>query len=344
MTSPIVGVIIPAYNAAAFLHQALDSVLAQSLDDWKVVVVDDGSTDTTREVAESYQNRDARIQVLSGPNVGLPAARNKGLAALSTRYIAFLDADDIWLPNLLEKLVGAAQQHDVALVACHTSTFRHDPDQRTTIPVGGSAWGTVLEPQALARELRRICFFMPSGVLVESSLLRKVGGFDEALTAVEDWDLWLRLADHGASAFVFPEPLYLRRYHETNHSSNLDLMFRYNFLVMKRHSVGKGRPATDFRAAARLQFRNTLTLLGDAGDVPRAVEMFEDYREHDADGYACRTLHLLKAVLPTRLFWLVARFAVIPLAWHLEALGERRPRSRRDDNYPGRGPLFWGPS
>lgn len=324
MTPATVGIVIPAYNAERFLHQALGSVLAQRFPDWEVIVVDDGSTDGTRDLAEGYAARDPRIRVLSGPNVGLPAARNRGIAKLSTAFIAFLDADDIWLPEILDRLVGAARRHEVALVACHTSTFKNDPALRKEIPVGGPAWNAVLSAETLTRELQKICFFMPSGVMVERSLLQAVGGFDETLVAVEDWDLWLRLAEHGASAYIFSEPLYLRRHHDSNHSSNLDLMFRYNFLVMKRHSVGKGRPATDFRAAARLQFRNTLTLIGDAGEVQRAVEMFEDYHEHDPDGHACRTLRLLKAALPSRLFWLAARFVVIPMAWHLERWGERQ--------------------
>lgn len=328
MTPASVGIVVPAYNAEQFLHEALDSVLEQTFQQWELVVVDDGSTDGTRAVAEAYSRRDRRIQIVSGPNVGLPAARNKGMELLSNPYIALLDADDVWLPELLARLVDTMERYPVDLVACHHSTFTGDPRQSQRVPREGLAWDQALGPESFAGELRKLCFFMPSGVLLRGSRLFEVGGFDEKLLAVEDWDLWLRLADQGASALVLSEPLFLKRLHGSNLSSNLERMFRYNFLVMKRHSVDKGSPATDFRAPARLHFRNTLTLLGDTGDISTAVALFEEYHQLDPDGYACRALRLIQPLLSERLFWLVARFAVIPLAWHLERWGERREARR----------------
>jgi glycosyltransferase involved in cell wall biosynthesis len=318
MSDATVGVIIPAYNAERFLAETLDSLRGQTFSEWEAVVVDDGSTDATREIAESYSRRDSRIKVLSGPNVGLPGARNKGMAVLSTPYLAFLDADDLWLPELLEKLVATALAYDVALVACHNSVFEGSTEQRKTWPTGGSAWGAVLSPEAFTRELKQLCFFVPSGVMLKRAHLHAVGGFDETLRAVEDWDLWLRLAEHGSSAFALDEILFLRRHHESNLSSDLEKMFHYNFRVMKRHSVDKGRPGTDFRRPARLNFRNTFTLLGDTGELTRAARMFQEYREHDRDGYACQVMALLERLLPSRLFWLLSRYVIIPLAWHLE--------------------------
>src|SRR5450755_820624 len=102
--TPRVSVIVPAYNAAVYLPHAIDSVLAQTFVDWEIVVVDDGSTDHTQSVVESYRPALAdKLQYIHQSNHGLPAARNTGIKAARGEFIALLDADDVWLPQRLER-------------------------------------------------------------------------------------------------------------------------------------------------------------------------------------------------------------------------------------------------
>src|SRR5438045_3408144 len=115
-----VSVVVPAFNAARFLPQTLESVLSQSVSDWELIAVDDGSTDETRRVAEDYAARDNRIVVVSQANAGVAVARNRGFerSNRSHQYVLFLDADDVWEPNALELLVNALES-EPSLVASH---------------------------------------------------------------------------------------------------------------------------------------------------------------------------------------------------------------------------------
>jgi glycosyltransferase involved in cell wall biosynthesis len=121
-----VSVIVPAYNAAVYLHYAIDSVLAQTYLDWEIVIVDDGSTDHTRAVVDSYQPQlHDKLQYVHQPKQGVSAARNKGIRAARGEFIALLDADDVWLPHHLERGVQAMDA-DPAAGLVHARVARID--------------------------------------------------------------------------------------------------------------------------------------------------------------------------------------------------------------------------
>ena len=118
-THPLVSVIIPAYNAEAYLRRSVDSVLSQTLADFEIVLVDDGSTDGTAAICDAYARDDARVRVIHGQNGGVSAARNRGLAAARGDYIAWLDSDDYLLPGALEKLMDALRRNGVRVAMCN---------------------------------------------------------------------------------------------------------------------------------------------------------------------------------------------------------------------------------
>jgi glycosyltransferase involved in cell wall biosynthesis len=116
---PRVSIVIPAYNCAPFLGRTLDSVLAQTMTDWELVVFDDGSTDATADVAEAYASDDPRIRVVRASNGGVAAARNRGFAETDERsdYVTFLDHDDRWFPDTLEAMIAMLEDRpDLASV------------------------------------------------------------------------------------------------------------------------------------------------------------------------------------------------------------------------------------
>ena len=151
-SEPVASVIIAAYNVDEYLQQAIDSVLNQSLSDFELIIVDDGSTDGTWGIIESMA-ADSRVRAIShGTNRGAPTARNSGLDSAKGTYVAFLDGDDVLHPDMLLHMVTAAQHHDVEIVTCGYSTFRGDaePDPAPfRYPLerrlSGAALGTVLE-------------------------------------------------------------------------------------------------------------------------------------------------------------------------------------------------------
>jgi glycosyltransferase involved in cell wall biosynthesis len=200
MTEPTVSVVVPAYNAAAFVRRAVDSVLAQTWASRELLVVDDGSTDGTLDVLASYGER---LRVLTQANAGPAAARNHGLRAARARYVAFLDADDRWLPAKLERQVALLESRP-EIGFCSTAT-------RVVTEAGDPAgdWPcTAIEGSLLETLFVRSAAVSgsTSGVLARRELLLAADGFDEALRGFEDPDLWIRLAARSGYACI-PEPL-----------------------------------------------------------------------------------------------------------------------------------------
>ena len=191
---PSVTVVIPAYNAERYLSQTIRSVLEQSLQDFELVVVDDGSVDGTLEVARSFV--DPRLVILSGPNQGVAAARNRGLQIAQAPWIAFLDADDLWYPSKLDRQVETLLSTQA--VAVGTFMTYLGPSGRTF-----GRTGICVEP-AVQRDIAagRLMPFAISSILFDTSVVVRLGGFDVSLHRripglVEDIDLLSRVAREG---------------------------------------------------------------------------------------------------------------------------------------------------
>jgi GT2 family glycosyltransferase len=214
-----VSVVIPAYNAAEFLAEALDSVLAQTHKPLEVIVVDDGSEDETPQIAASYVGKVRYIRKERG---GPAAARNAGIRAASGDWIAFQDADDIWLPEFLEKLVAASAKTGADLTFCDALTVENGVTFGPTFferknlkeQLDKFAPGDVLlDPFSLFLEHHQ--FMLTCALLVRRDALIQAGLFDEDIYCGEDLDLWLRLALKCRFAVV-NENLVLRRIHGQN--------------------------------------------------------------------------------------------------------------------------------
>ena len=194
-------VVIPAYNAAETLAEALDSLLAQTRGDWTAIVVDDGSTDGTRQLAETYVARDKRFRLLSDgrPRQGASAARNRGIAAADGRWLAFLDADDWLEPPFVEKMVGELEAAADAKVA-YCGSRRVAPDGRQ-----GPLWMSSDVARMPFEVFARRCPVPIHGFVLDRELVVELGGFDERLRTCEDWDFWQRVARTGVAFLPVPD-------------------------------------------------------------------------------------------------------------------------------------------
>ncbi len=184
---PDVSVIVPVFNGAATIARTLESLRCQTYTDWELIVVDDGSTDET--VDRVARIRDARIRLITSTRSGRARARNRGLAQARGRFVGFCDADDLWTPDKLERQVEALRLHPDAGAAYTWTAFIDERDRFLFAKRGSLRQGNVYA-DLLAT------FFLASGsnVLARRHCLDVVGGFDERLTSVEDWELWLRVA------------------------------------------------------------------------------------------------------------------------------------------------------
>jgi glycosyltransferase involved in cell wall biosynthesis len=182
---PQVSVIIPTYNRGWVIREAIDSVLAQDFTDFELIVVDDGSTDDTGRILDSYGQD---LTVLQQPNRGVSAARNQGVGAAAGQLIAFLDSDDLWLPRKLSVQVDFFSSHPDAMINQTEEIWI-----RNGVRVNPKTRHQKFSGLIFERSLE-LCLVSPSAVMMRRSLFDQVGLFDEDLPACEDYDLWLRIS------------------------------------------------------------------------------------------------------------------------------------------------------
>lgn len=210
---PLISVIIPAYNAEKTIKKTIESVLSQTFSDFELIIINDGSQDSTLDIVYSIQ--DSRIKVFSYPNSGQPASRNRGFAHSCGEYISFIDADDCWTADKLEAQFRALQDNPQAAVAYSWTNCIDESGQflrrGSYITAQGDVYAKLL-----------LIDFIESGSnpLICSQALAAVGSFDGSLTNVHDWDMWLRLAARYHFVCV-PSPQILYRVSPNSMSSNV---------------------------------------------------------------------------------------------------------------------------
>jgi len=227
-----VSVVIPTYNRSDYLAQALDSVLVQTFVPEEVIVVDDGSTDDTPAVLQSYGDR---ILALRQENSGAAAARNRGIARARGEWVAFLDADDMWEPQALEALVQAIPEYPDAGLITFRGRVVTPAGRRTEKILGTQSPGPDFTSESFLRE-------DSGGVLtpmVRREILMEAGGYDESLRTAHDCDLWLRLTFRTRMVSL-PEPLLLRRVHDENASGDQLLNARMWLRILEK--LARGQP------------------------------------------------------------------------------------------------------
>lgn len=184
---PLISIIIPVYNGEKTIRETVQSALNQSFTDFELIVINDGSQDATLDIVSSFS--DARVKVFSFTNGGLPVSRNRGISLANGEYISFLDADDLWTPDKLEKQLTVLKTNPQAGVAYSWTDCIDESGQFLRQSAYATVRGDVQANLLLAN-------FISSGsnVLVRKQALMDIGGFDETLSNCQDWDLWLRLS------------------------------------------------------------------------------------------------------------------------------------------------------
>ena len=256
----LVSVVIPAYNCAQFAADALDSVFAQSHRPIEVIVVDDGSTDATAQVVGAYRD----VRYIGQTNRGPSAARNAGIGAAQGEYIAFLDADDVWMPKKLSQqiaLLESCPQAGLAFANMRLSSEGNDPElsmfekYNFTARFFGHESLVVDAPSKLVRAN----FIPTSTVIARKRILIDAGGFDEKFRKAEDWDLWLRIALRSPIAYT-PDLLMLKRVHDVNTSRDAEGMNEAALLVLEKLTLDNHalllKLGVDITGALRDGYRN----------------------------------------------------------------------------------------
>jgi glycosyltransferase involved in cell wall biosynthesis len=242
---PEVAVIIPARDPGLFLNLALQSVVEQTFSDWEAVVVDDGSKEDLGWVACI----DARVRLIEQTHRGPSSARNAAIEASSAPLLAFLDADDTWMPTKLHS--------QVLLMRAHDDTNLVDTEFEQVNDSGTRIGGGFVGHHRTYLDLLSGCGICLSTVMLRRRALQRVGGFDPRLLTAQDWDLWLRISELGAPNLRVEEVLCQYRVHEGSLSQDYGRTFVAGSRVLRTH-LRRGRRSHDpaVIAAARVGLRD----------------------------------------------------------------------------------------
>lgn len=263
---PTVSVIIPAYNAEAFISETVKSALNQTVSDLEVIVVDDGSTDRTVERLAEFGDR---IYVHRQANAGVAAARNAGVDKASGSWIAFLDADDLWLPHKLERQL--ALQHAPLIYS-----DRFNIGARGGLQLVQSDSTPMHEGDIFTALLLEGNFITNSSVLLRRDVFEAAGGFAGGVSPAEDWDLWLRVAEHHPVAFC-SEPLVRYRFHPDGCSRNHEKMARVRARVTSNAlTLERGRKLP-WSVRRQVWAKTWLSNGWDAGQAGARIQALRDY-------------------------------------------------------------------
>lgn len=264
---PTISVIIPAYNAAAYIGEAIQSVLDQTFSDFELIVVDDGSTDDTAAVVKGFT--DSRIHYHHQANAGVANARNVGIGKVEGVFVAFLDADDLFLPaNLEKKLYFLKGNPAISLV--HSSEIKFDSTTGKIMNIVQGTEGNVLEKLLCMGEH---VIHSPSSVVVRKELLNRIGGFDPKLSTSADWDMWVRMAVKTWFGYI-QEPLVKYRIHPSQMHNNIRLMDRdMHYAMHKHYREGIFCSLDQYRyCLANLRLVLSACYLGDAKDISSSLK------------------------------------------------------------------------
>lgn len=228
MASGLVSVIVPVYNREKLVKEAVSSILAQTYKNLEIILINDGSTDQSLEVLKQFETENPdQIKVIDQKNQGQIAARNNGIRASSGEYIAFLDSDDLWLPEKLELQIPLFGP-EVGLVYSSVELIDDHGKSKGFDHINPGLQGNIF-PELLVKNR------MTGGtVVVRKDVLDEVGLFDPQFKAAENWDLWLRICKK-YEARAINKPLVKYRVHDDNMSKNSILMLDSKRQIMEKH-------------------------------------------------------------------------------------------------------------
>jgi glycosyltransferase involved in cell wall biosynthesis len=244
--SPLVSVLMPVYNAESYLAEAIESILKQTFTDFEFIIVDDGSSDGSLSILQEFAQKDARIRLISKENKGISQSRNQLLDLAQGKYLAWMDSDDISLPNRFELMVSwlTANPDHIAL-GCKTIFI--DSEGCNICIWDAPSDHSGIDSWHISGKGGAIVF--PSSLMLRETVML-VDGFDEKLTGAEDLDLFLRLAEKGKIANV-DTVLYKYRQHTKSISHTHDQIIRQdNFNAVSRACSRRGLPAPNIAATA----------------------------------------------------------------------------------------------
>lgn len=235
----LVSIVVPTYKMGRYIAHALDSVGSQTYHRWELLIVDDcGPDDGTAEIVSAFSQKHPanRIEFIRhAVNTGVSGARNTAISASTGELVAFLDPDDLWLPEYLERVTSAFEKNpEISVCSTPVEAIRDTPDGVVTDPIRFQPWQINQFPSSLAAGN----FMQPSSTVIRRTTVTNIGGFDTSpeIQHIEDYDLWIRLAGSGVKFLFINENLTRYRKHEAAATSNTRRMNELHENLARKHA------------------------------------------------------------------------------------------------------------
>ena len=313
---PKISIVVPVYNSATFLPETIDSVLNQTFQNWELILVNDGSTDNSKEICESYMIKDSRIKVLNKENGGQGSARNLGVSKSYGDLIAFLDADDIWTSNKLEHQLSILNKDsEIDIIYSSGWTFSHNGDQLQNI----KPWLTGFQKgEDLVRKIYQHNGIINSSVLVKKELVDH-HQFDERriIQGSEDYDLWLDLAINNFVFYGDNERVIKYRVHNGGIHLNTIKMLEGKEQIYLKYLDNEVIPPFIRKKQFRFIYREWIRQLTQDGHYNTVKDLSK--RLYKQDPFSCSTIsQKLISWLPARAFARISVYVIFRVAYTLE--------------------------
>lgn len=296
----LVSIIMPAYNAEKHIAESIQSVLAQTYQNWELIVVDDGSVDRTAEIARSFSSLDQRIKYVFQQNKMLAGARNTGIKNSTGDIIAFLDSDDLWMSEKLELQVKKMEEVNADIVFSDGFIFPEDDTRNETRTF--SAYCGQFSADAMFSLLLAENRIPVLSVLARKEALREVGLFNEdpCYYGLEDYELWLRLAKHGAAFYGMKEKLVRYRVHANAMSSNKVSMLKAEIAAVEKHRCNSTLDTEQMKRRSKELYRALIFVLLKDSRLTEARECMRGLAILDNRGVVTLVQSKLLKTLPGR--------------------------------------------
>jgi len=311
----LVSVVMPAYNAEKHVAESIRSVQDQTYPDWELIVVDDGSRDQTSAIVQQLAAADNRINYLFQENGGQASARNTGIRHSRGDLVAFLDADDLWLSDKLQKQIHAFEQTNADVISSSGFVFSDEgiqvnEDALQIVP--GRTEGA--EMFKLLYAYNRLTI---QSAMVRREMLEKVNLLDEnrAYQNCEDYDLWLSLAKAGAVFYCLEDRLIKYRRHANASTFEESKVLKPMIAVMKKHGGDSVLNQRQVKLRIRNLYRQLLTALVRENKIDEARLAMHEFATWDTSGSITKLQRLLLAIWPGQ-FNFLSRELLFRLEWH----------------------------
>ena len=317
MSANLVSIIMPAYNAEKYIAASIRTVIAQTHSDWELIVVDDGSTDNTAAVVREFVSSDRRIKYIFQENGRLGKARNTGIANSSGPLIAFLDSDDLWIETKLEVQTRALAENKADVVFSDAYIFKgYDTGNETKTfqsPVGRFSGPDLLDILISANRIPVLT------VLLKRTALDRVGLFEEgkAYHGVEDYDLWLRLAEAGVVFYGLPNVLARYRQHDSAMSSIQSNIYKPMLLIVQKYIDRTRLNEQEKQKRITGLYRDLISVLIDEGKISEAKAFIHELYKWNQKSFVTKLQKLLIRILPQQ-YNFISRECLYRTEWHLQ--------------------------